>query len=117
MPYSLKGFKPSGIIYCTDGLLGGAYMIWNNAIYAAGYGETLIGCDRGHLATSELEQIDQYFWHLVFETPISQRITVSHAMETSLTNPRIMAELLHRVRLSGLKTLPRPVMGNRVKNV
>ena len=69
-------------------------MIWHNVRYAAGYCETLIGCDRRHLATSELEQIGRYFWNLVFETPIKNRIDVANASQTTLPNPRKMVELL-----------------------
>ena len=71
------------------------YKIWRNVPYAEGYGKTLIGSDRSQLASHELEQIDRYFRNLFIETPTNQGITVSHAMETSLANPRVMAELLH----------------------
>ena len=70
LPYFLKAPNVREIIYCTDGLFDSkTYMVCRSMLYSAGYGETLIGNDRRHFATSELEQIDRYSRSLVFETP------------------------------------------------
>ena len=61
MPHFLKYSKMRGIIYCAQCLcVCGAYVIWNNVIYAEGYAGTLIGDSHRHLATAALGEIGQF---------------------------------------------------------
>ena len=82
------------VIYCTEGLSDRkTYAIWNNALYAPGYGETPIGNDRRHLSVSELEQIDQYPGPSLWSFQ-KNKMPTSHEVKITLANPRIMVELL-----------------------
>ena len=74
IPYFFKTPKVRDGIYCADGLGDReTYMIWHNGLYSAGYGATLVGNDRRHLAVNELEQIGRNVWAQVFETPRKTR--------------------------------------------
>ena len=83
-------------------------MRWRNVRYASGYAEALVGSDRLHLVTSELDQSDRYHRNIVFETPRKNRILASRALETALANPRIMAELLPMATSFGRKDTATP---------
>ena len=65
-------------------------------------GEPIIGDDRRLLAIGELEQIDQFPWHIVFETPEKINPHVVTGMKIALPNPRVMVELPHGSRENGL---------------
>ena len=78
LPYFVIIPKINEIIYGTEGLCGKkTYMIWHNMLYAPGFSETLTGEAHLNLATSELEQIDQFFFrNSVSETTSKSKLTV-----------------------------------------
>ena len=95
LPYFLKISKIRESIYCAENICNPrTYSIWRNMIYRAGYAETMIGEPRRHLATSELQLADQYFCNLVWETAIVDKFPARNAMGRSLTDYRLMVELL-----------------------
>ena len=94
-PYFLNISEIREVAYCSENICTRrAYRIWHNMIYRAGYAETMIGEPRRRLDTPGLEQADQYFWNLVFESPIKDKMSVRKSTGRSLNDPRLMIEML-----------------------
>ena len=97
LPYSPEVSKIREIICCAAGICNRwAYRIWRNMIYTVGYAETMIGEPHRHLATSELEQAGRYFWNLVFGTSRKDMRSIQSAMRETLTDYRLLVDLLHK---------------------
>ena len=70
------------------------YMAWRNVRYRVGYSETMIGRSLLHLATFALGRIGRFSWNMVFGTSRKPKLTIHSAMKKSLSEARLMVELL-----------------------
>ena len=81
-------------MYCSENFCTPeTYKIRHNALYNAGYAETLLGDPHRHLAIREMETADRYFRNLFLETSTPDNIAVQNATGQFVADPRLMVEI------------------------
>ena len=99
LPYFIKVPKIREIISRTEGLCEWeTYMVWRNNIYAGVWDGDVFGEARRLLPINGLGGIDQFLWVIVFETSSQNQHPAVTEMQLSLSNPRLVIELLPRFK-------------------